>query len=210
MAHLPPPLGINTPAPRELWPWLFSEFDVSWPAQTYRYSMDVDGTLPMSPAYFNLGFVAMNAKALPVFAAEITDTTRRVIEVVDTSMRCQIALTIIAHRAGIDIGTLPASYNAANDLAHLAAGCLTVDQVRVLHFLRLDEIDREELQPHLIGDMSVPHSHESSQCRPAESRTRISRELEMNRGGAPRDSIVSSYHAMFWKVSDSRDWARMS
>jgi hypothetical protein len=30
---------------------------------------------------------------------------------------------------------------------------LTAEQIRVLHFLREDEIDRSELQPHLIGKL---------------------------------------------------------
>ncbi|MGH6821992.1 MAG: hypothetical protein ACREC4_00630 [Methylocella sp.] len=157
MAHRPPPVNKNkcalSGADPKFWPWLFDLFDIPWPAVTYRYSMDADGSLPMSPAYFNLGFVAMNAKALAVFASEIAETTRRVTVATDSLMRCQIAITIIAYRAGIDIGTLPAAYNAANDLLHFSQNGLTADQIRVLHFLRLDEINREELQPHLIGNL---------------------------------------------------------
>jgi hypothetical protein len=157
MAHLPPPLGIKSTAPSsagpEFWPWLFNVHDTPWPAATYRYSMDINGSLPVSPAYFNLGFVALNAKALAICAPEITQTTRRVTAATDSLMRCQIALTLIAHRAGIDIGTLPAAYNAANDLGHLRQNELTADRIRVLHFLRTDEIDREELQPHLIDNL---------------------------------------------------------
>jgi hypothetical protein len=157
MAHLPPPLGIKSTAPSsagsEFWPWLFNLFDIPWPAATYRYSMDVNGSLPVSPAYFNLGFVALNTKALPIFAAEIKEVTRRVTAATDSLMRCQIATTIIAHRAAIDIGTLSAAYNAANDVGHLEPNGLTVDQIRVLHFLRTDEIDRAELQLCLIDGL---------------------------------------------------------
>ncbi|MGH6925704.1 MAG: hypothetical protein ACRED5_18410 [Propylenella sp.] len=51
------------------------------------------------------------------------------------------------------MGTLPASYNAANDRRHLEPNRLAADQIRVLHFLRTNEIDREELQPHLIDNL---------------------------------------------------------
>lgn len=157
MAHLPPPLGpkITAPSPAdpEFWPWLFKLFDIPWPPATYRYSMDANGSLPLSPAYFNLGFVALNARALAVFASEIADTTRRVTAATESLMRCQIALTIVAYRTGIDIRTLPAAYNAANDLVHLGTNGLSVDQIRVLHFLRTEEIDRGELQPQLIDNM---------------------------------------------------------
>jgi hypothetical protein len=157
MAHYPPPLGVNgvTPSPTgpEFWPWLFKLFAIPWPSATYRYSMDKDASLPASPAYFNLGFVALNSKALPVFASDIAETTRRVGAATDSFMRCQIAVTIIAHRAGLDVGTLPAAYNAANDLGHLGLNRLAAEQIRVLHFLRTDEIDRAELQPHLIDNL---------------------------------------------------------
>jgi hypothetical protein len=157
MAHLPPPLGARSVAPSpagpEFWPWLFKVFDIPWPAATYRYSMDANGARAASPAYFNLGFVALNAKALTIFASEIAEITRRVTAATDSKMRCQIAFTIVAHQAGINIGTLPAAYNAANDLGHLGPNEVAADQIRVLHFLRRGEIDRWELQPHLIDDL---------------------------------------------------------
>jgi hypothetical protein len=154
MAHLPPPLGAKAIAPSpigpEFWPWLFSFFGIPWPGAPYRYSMDADGSLPMSPAYFNLGFIALNAPALAVFGPEVDEATRRVTAATDSAMRCQIALTVIAYRAGIDIDTLPAAYNAANDIIHLTVNRLTAERIRVLHFLREDEINRDEFQPHLI------------------------------------------------------------
>jgi len=157
MAHYQPPLGANSKAPStadpEFWPWLFRVFSIPWPASTYRYSMDANGALPFSPAYFNLGFVALNAKALTIFAAEIAETTRRVTALTDSPMCCQIAVTIIAHRAEFDIETLPAAYNSANDLGHFRLNGLTTDQIRVLHFLRTDEIDRGDIQPHLIDKL---------------------------------------------------------
>jgi hypothetical protein len=157
MAHFPPPLGSkgNAPLPTgpEFWPWLFDVFDIQWPATTYRYSMDVDGSLPVAPAYFNLGFIALNAQALTIFGSEIDETTRRVSAATDSYMRCQIALTVIAYRAGINIETLSAAYNAANDMSHLAANGLSIEEIRVLHFLRENEINRDELQPHLIGKL---------------------------------------------------------
>jgi hypothetical protein len=155
MAHVPPRhVKSSAPSPEGpiFWPWLFDAFGLQWPPITYRYSMDADGSMPVAPAYFNLGFVAMNAKALTIFDSEITDTSRRVIALTESRMRCQIALTIIAHRAGIRIETLSAAYNAANDLGHLIPNGLSGEQIRVLHYLRSDECSRLELQPHLIDD----------------------------------------------------------
>jgi hypothetical protein len=157
MAHFPPGLGAKSLAPApmgpEFWPWMFDAFQVPWPAAVHRYSY-CENTLPMSPAYFNLGFVALNARASAIFAREIPEITQRVAELTDTSfMRCQIAMTLLAHRYNMNVGLLTAEYNAANDISHLKVNKLTADRIRVLHFLRSDEISREELQPSLIDGL---------------------------------------------------------
>ncbi len=156
MAHFPPPLGPGAVAPNSwgpnFWPWLFDHFGLPWPSSAYRYSIGGDQS-PWSPAYFNLGFVALNAPAVSQLAEEIAETTRRVTMTTESVMRCQIALTIVAYRNGFDLDALPAAYNAANDLAHLQRNALDVDQIRVLHFLREDEITRDEFQPDRIDSM---------------------------------------------------------
>lgn len=101
-----------------------------------------------------MGFVAMNPKALDILATEIWATMRGLTDAIgDSYFKCQIALTLAAHQTGCIVDVLPAEYNAANDLRHLNANKLTADKIRVLHFLRNDEIDRRELQPALIDDM---------------------------------------------------------
>jgi hypothetical protein len=157
MAHNWPRLGPGaiTPASSspDFWPLLFDAFGLAWPSSTYRYSIPRSRS-PECPAYFNLGFIALNASALARLAEEIAETTRRVNAMTDNSfMCCQIALTIVAYRNGFDIEVLSAAYNAANDLKHLRANALDVEQIRVLHFLREDEIDRGELQPERIDGM---------------------------------------------------------
>ena len=148
MAHGPPP-SDGTDAPPsytpEFWPWLFDQFNVDWPSETYNYSMDFFRPLPKVPAYYNLGFVAMNAAALAIFDAQIVETARRIKNLTESHMRCQIAVTIIAHRAAMNIGALPSEYNAANDLGHLKTNGLRADDIRVLHYLRGDEIDRSTI-----------------------------------------------------------------
>lgn len=156
MAHYPPALGPNAVAPASsdpnFWPWLFKQFGLRGPSSFYRYSIAGDRA-PWSPAYFNLGFVVLNVAALARLADEIAETTRRVMTLTDSVMRCQIALTIVAYRNGFDIGVLPAAYNAANDPAHLRVNAIDVEQIRVLHFLREDEIARADFQPERIDEM---------------------------------------------------------
>jgi len=157
MAHLPPPLADGSTAPStdgpEFWPWLFRAFDIPWPAITHRYSMDKDFSLPVAPAYFNLGFIALSPGALAEFGSEVDEVTRRILQATGSHMRCQIALTVMAYRARMRIDVLPAAYNAANDLTHMAVNELKAEQIRVLHFLREDEVNRGELQPSLIDGL---------------------------------------------------------
>jgi hypothetical protein len=160
MAHAPPPVKADIPGSQtsEFWPWLFGAFNVPWPNEIHRYSMDKDQTLPLIPAYFNLGFVAMSAKALAVFDREIADCERKLKVLTESQMRCQMAVTIVAHRSSMNIETLSAAYNAANYIAHMSLNELVTSDIRVLHYLRLDEIDRSRilLPEEIDGFLSRP------------------------------------------------------
>lgn len=149
MAHMPPPSsGSEVPSGNspEFWPWLFRHFNIDWPPEnTYCYSMDANGDWPRAPAYFNLGFIAMNAPALAICDAQIIEIERRIKHLTQSHMRCQIALTVIAHRAKMNIGVLSAAYNAANDLVHLSTSKLDPSDIRIIHYLRGDEINRSTI-----------------------------------------------------------------
>ncbi|KAB2952204.1 MAG: hypothetical protein F9K19_17905 [Rhizobiaceae bacterium] len=149
MAHFPPPAsGISVPASNsaDFWPYLFKAFGkVPWPSYLESYSMDLGRTLPLSPAYFNLGFVALNVAAMASLGDRIFDFQRDFVRSVNSNMRCQIALTLLGYSAGFDIDCLPAPYNAANDPVHLACNYISADDIRVLHYLRGDEINRSSI-----------------------------------------------------------------
>jgi hypothetical protein len=145
MAHLPPPAsggGLPDPSSAHFWPKLFEHFGVSEPDRLFDYSLDGAKRLPQVPAYFNLGFVVLNPGAMTILGSIIFDFQRMFIRTVDSHMRCQIALTILAYKEELDIDVLPAMYNAANDVAHLNRNYLSSEDIRVLHYLRNDEIDR--------------------------------------------------------------------
>ena len=107
--------------------------------------MDVDHRLPKAPPYFNLGFVIMNKPALDIFQREIFTFETRFKELIDSHMRCQIACTIIAFRHSMEVRLLPGTYNAANDNLHYLHNRLSPAELRVLHYLRSDEIDRNKV-----------------------------------------------------------------
>jgi hypothetical protein len=163
MAHAPPPAsGGELPDPRtgDFWPALFALFGARAADRLFDYSMDEGGRLPQAPAHFNLGFVALNPGALTALGSSIFDFQRAFIRKVDSHMRCQVALTLIAYKEGLDIDVLPAAYNAANDIAHLRRNYLSSADIRVLHYLRNDEIDRNVvLQDEFMDDFLARELH---------------------------------------------------
>jgi hypothetical protein len=145
MAHLPPPVKIRgaTPEANDLWPFLFQHFGIPWPETLYRYSMDLEDKWPPVPAYYNLGFVVLNEAALKIFAQAIFDLQRRLRKLVESDMRCQIAVTLISYAHQMRRQNLPATFNAANDIQHFDHNRVRAEEIKVIHYLRADEIDRD-------------------------------------------------------------------
>jgi hypothetical protein len=92
------------------------------------YSMDVEAVQGVAPAYFNYGFVAFNA-------------TR---ELPTSVMAAQIALSLAILRSGIDVLDLGHEYNCANDDHLLRHALVCPEDLRVVHYLRGDDIARHE------------------------------------------------------------------
>jgi hypothetical protein len=146
MAHFPPPsAGVTLRLPpsdsAEYWAYLFGRFAAPWPQQLHPYS--IMGGSPKVPAYFNLGFVALTPAALETLGNEIFGFQRAFARDIDSHMRCQIAVPLLAYKHGLDVDVLPAEYNAANDAAHLAANRVGVGDIRLLHYLREVELSRQ-------------------------------------------------------------------
>jgi hypothetical protein len=148
MAYRPPPsAGGDLPASdsRDYWPALFERFGVPWPQRLFEYSMDEDRRFPQVPAYFNLGFTVFSPPALAVFAPRIFDFQRAFMASIDSFMRCQIAVSLIAYQQGVDIDVLPASYNTNNNPEHQRCNYLSVSDIRVLHYLYSFELERSRI-----------------------------------------------------------------
>jgi hypothetical protein len=148
MAHfMPPSFGEKVPASNtsEYWPYIFDRFGAPFPIELHNYSMDADQTLPKAPAYFNLGFVALNSLAVTLYGNHIMSFDRQFKTIAESHMRCQIALTVLGYLLNIEMNVLPAEYNAANDVLHLSANNIYASDIRVLHYLRVDELDRSRI-----------------------------------------------------------------
>ncbi len=147
MAHAPPPChfeSARTLPAAELWPYLFGKFSIVWPNDLKRYSMDTAGRWPPVPSYYNLGFVVLNRAALDRFRESLAATRDRLNALLTSEMRCQIACTLISYQHGMLRRDLPAIFNATNDEIHLKHNQVELDQIKVIHYLRRKEIDRED------------------------------------------------------------------
>jgi hypothetical protein len=103
----------------DFWRFLFQEFSIPFPDELYRYSRDLAGEFPTAPAYYNLGFVALNWSALRIVKNAIFDVCERLNKIIQSEMRCQIALKLISYKHAFKRRHLPAIFNAANDEAYL-------------------------------------------------------------------------------------------
>ncbi len=139
MAHVPPHAPPRGPfaglAGAALWPSLLAEFGLEMPGQGLQLlSKDPAGQHGRIPPYFNLGFLALTPAACAVMAEHVFGLQDRLLEVFPSAMRCQIAVTLLALRHGLELMPLPAEYNAANDPYHLEATGVAPEAVRVLHY----------------------------------------------------------------------------
>jgi hypothetical protein len=146
MAHLPPPVQLRDGRellPNEIWPLLFREFSIPWPDDLYPYSMDLGGAFARIPAYYNLGLVVLNRAALRVFQESSFAVRDRLNTILTSEMRCQVAGTLISYQHSMRRQNLSAAFNATNDERHRAHNRIALEDIRLIHYLRRDEIDRE-------------------------------------------------------------------
>ncbi|HEY9772488.1 MAG TPA: hypothetical protein V6C81_01630 [Planktothrix sp.] len=130
---------------KKFWPALYKAFGIPWGGDLHRYSLDKGRDFPEAPPYFNGGFVVFNRAALAHYQRETIWFEDAIKQFADTYYRPQIGITIIAAKNRIKAHSLPAQYNATNDLLHYQLHKLTPDQLKVIHYLRCDEINRSEI-----------------------------------------------------------------
>lgn len=147
MAHYPPPEtpGLPHPKTEQFWPELLKSHNIDPPTEWYQYSMGADPEgkpLPASPPYFNLGFIVLNRQAAEIIAPYVEPMEDTLLSTGASPMRCQISLTLNCLRLGVDMIPISAAYNCANDHRFMDQHSLTVADVKVLHYLRTDEVER--------------------------------------------------------------------
>ncbi|QSX77452.1 hypothetical protein [Agrilutibacter solisilvae] len=136
-----PPFANN----EETWLGLLRAIDRPGLPLDRRYSIDVDGRQLASPAYFNYGFVAFNAAAFTAVSARIDECLDLACRMLPRNrFAAQVALTLAMAETGVDVVELGHEYNCANDDRLLAHAWVQPEDVRVIHYLRGDDLARHE------------------------------------------------------------------
>lgn len=136
-----PPFADN----EATWRSLFEAVDrPGWPLDR-RYSIDIEGRQLPAPAYFNYGFVAFNAAAFRAVAAQIDECLQMACRMLPRNpFAAQVALALALARTGVGVVGLGHEHNCANDDRLLSHGLVRPEDVRVIHYLRGDDLARHE------------------------------------------------------------------
>jgi hypothetical protein len=106
-------------------------------------SLSPDDPARACPAYFNLGVLAAPAATMARLGGVIFDELEAVNAYVTSWYRCQLAVTLAIARIGCAWSALPVNWNFPNDDAFWDGYPEERDDIRVLHYLRQGELDRE-------------------------------------------------------------------
>jgi hypothetical protein len=127
-----------------------------------------------SPPYFNTGVLFAPAKLLEKLYEPYMDALHFVRKCMDSYFFEQIALTLAVAKHGIPVEVLAVRYNYPNQAAFDALYPQELSDVRLLHFLRTDIVQRErdfetlESMQRLAGRRDLSGSNEALRARVAE------------------------------------------
>jgi hypothetical protein len=140
MAHVHPPPGLD-------WQRLFTEQQIPLPTDAYQHSgwrlMCDDPALRFAPAYFNFGAVFVPGAWLPPLAYVYERSIAPAEQAGVGLWKSQVALTLSIYRLGLRRLALEPRYNFPNLPIFEAAYPEDLKDVRILHYLRTEIVDRE-------------------------------------------------------------------
>lgn len=130
-----------------LWDAVFREAGLPRPAMTCEHSgwqaMEFDPDRRFCPPYFNLGVVLASRETMATLGRSILADMEAVQRVRSTFFRCQLALTLAIVRSGISWRQLPLRFNFPNDLRFLPRNQRELQDARIIHYLREDQLNRD-------------------------------------------------------------------
>ncbi|HXE44444.1 MAG TPA: sulfotransferase domain-containing protein [Conexibacter sp.] len=144
VAHLSPAAPDTDPV--RFWNELHTSAGLAPPALSYRHSgspfLDADPARAPCPPYFNLGVLAGSRDVMTTLGSVLFDEMAGVQRRLDTVFRCQLAVTLALARTGTPSHALAPRWNFPNDERFARAYPDDAADVRILHYLREDQIDR--------------------------------------------------------------------
>lgn len=147
MVHFPPPIfssEANTliSADEKYWSALFDRLGLDKEHIKHNCSISNRNSGLQAPNY-NYGFVVLTPKMLELLSWHYNSYFAKIQNFARTPMASQIAVTAIGIYSGATFVNLPGCYNAANDEEHWTVNNIDSASVKVLHYLREDEFQRE-------------------------------------------------------------------
>lgn len=144
MAHATPFRGTH----REIWEKLFAGYGLPRPVFDAEHSgwelMDAVPAQQHSPPYLNTGVVFARTAVLERLYEPYMAALRYVREQIDSYFFEQIALTLACEKSHIPVELLPLRYNFPNQPEFDAAHPAELANIKLLHFLRTQIVDREK------------------------------------------------------------------
>jgi glycosyltransferase involved in cell wall biosynthesis len=145
MAHGPPFVG----RPNETWETIFKKLGRSLPSDLHQHTgwgtMFQRHDVRFSPIYYNFGAVFVPGP----FLSALADAYRRQLVVAERAnvgyFVGQLALTLAIYELDLPRIALPPRYNFPNDPLFEAQYPEDLADLRILHYLRLDEVQRDKI-----------------------------------------------------------------
>jgi hypothetical protein len=134
---------------KAFWSYLYAAVGLPEPELTCEYSgwgiIDKDPALRRCPPYFNHGVLAGTSDVMVALGEVVVAELEAVDNAVKSRFKAQLAVTVALERTGVAWRRLPLRLNFPNDERFGAAYPQDAADIRVLHYLRTDEVDRKNI-----------------------------------------------------------------
>jgi hypothetical protein len=164
IGHVSPFIG--QPGEQVIWGEIFAAAGLGRPPMVCEHNgwgiLETEPARRLCPPYYNLGFVLAACEVMSAVGASILHEIDIVDVVFPTLFRSQLALTMALLRAGLPWGTLPMRFNLPNIRDYIPRHQGELDDVRVIHYLREEEVTRAEnfASPQAVGEwIARDHRH---------------------------------------------------
>jgi hypothetical protein len=131
------------------WNYLYAAVGLPEPELTCQYSgwglIDTDPALRWCPPYFNHGVLAGSRDVMGALGEVVMAELRAVDNAVKSRFKAQLAVTVALERTGSPWRPLPLRLNFPNDERFCEAYPQDAADIRTLHYLRTDQIDRKNI-----------------------------------------------------------------